>query len=88
MCHNASWLCVPQVAEIISDVREPIMEASVPMDENMSRRHQVQVGNTQPTESPQEQLHSVILSKHSTVFWMDESTTFWHISSCICSKVQ
>ncbi|KAF3852102.1 hypothetical protein F7725_005457 [Dissostichus mawsoni] len=34
---------IQTVAEIISDVREPIMEASAPMDENMSRRHQVQL---------------------------------------------
>ncbi|KAF0037422.1 hypothetical protein F2P81_010296 [Scophthalmus maximus] len=31
------------VAEIISDVREPIMEASQPVDENESRRQQVQL---------------------------------------------
>ncbi|XP_033976703.1 condensin complex subunit 3 isoform X1 [Trematomus bernacchii] len=34
---------IQTLAEIISDVREPIMEASAPMDENMSRRHQVQL---------------------------------------------
>uniref|UniRef100_A0A8D3CMX2 Non-SMC condensin I complex, subunit G n=1 Tax=Scophthalmus maximus TaxID=52904 RepID=A0A8D3CMX2_SCOMX len=32
-----------RVAEIISDVREPIMEASQPVDENESRRQQVQL---------------------------------------------
>lgn len=37
---------IKQVAEIISDVREPIMEVSQPVDENESRRQQVQVGNT------------------------------------------
>uniref|UniRef100_A0A665VRV7 Nuclear condensin complex subunit 3 C-terminal domain-containing protein n=1 Tax=Echeneis naucrates TaxID=173247 RepID=A0A665VRV7_ECHNA len=31
------------VAEIISDVREPIMEASMPVDENESRRQQIQL---------------------------------------------
>ncbi|XP_041640826.1 condensin complex subunit 3 [Cheilinus undulatus] len=35
--------CIQTVAEIISDVREPIMEASVPVDENESRRQQVQL---------------------------------------------
>ncbi|KAI3353201.1 hypothetical protein L3Q82_019761, partial [Scortum barcoo] len=34
---------VQTVAEIISDVREPIMEASQPVDENESRRQQVQL---------------------------------------------
>ncbi|KAG7241282.1 hypothetical protein INR49_025800, partial [Caranx melampygus] len=38
-----STLCVAQVAEIISDVREPIMEASLPVDENESRRQQLQL---------------------------------------------
>lgn len=65
-----SWLCVTQVAEIISDVREPIMEASQLVDENESRRQQVQVGQTLPTESTQEQLDSVILSNHRTVFFV------------------
>lgn len=37
---------VHQVAEIISDVREPITEVSQVVDENQSRRQQVQVGNT------------------------------------------
>lgn len=32
-----------QVAEIISDVREPITEPSQPLDQNQSRRQQVQV---------------------------------------------
>lgn len=59
-----SWLCVTQVAEIISDVREPIMEASQPLDENESRRQQVQVGNTLPTESTQKQLDSLIPSNY------------------------
>ncbi|KAM7419228.1 hypothetical protein PAMA_016375 [Pampus argenteus] len=35
--------CIQTVAEIISDVREPIMEASQPVDENESRRQQVQL---------------------------------------------
>lgn len=35
-----------QVAEIISDVTEPIMEASEPLDENMSRRQQIQVSQS------------------------------------------
>uniref|UniRef100_UPI0037E7C6E2 condensin complex subunit 3 n=1 Tax=Semicossyphus pulcher TaxID=241346 RepID=UPI0037E7C6E2 len=35
--------CIQTVAEIISDVREPIMEASLPVDENESRRQQVQL---------------------------------------------
>ncbi|XP_038569390.1 condensin complex subunit 3 [Micropterus salmoides] len=34
---------IQTVAEIISDVREPIMEASQPVDENESRRQQVQL---------------------------------------------
>ncbi|XP_042341147.1 condensin complex subunit 3 [Plectropomus leopardus] len=34
---------IQTVAEIISDVREPITEASQPVDENMSRRQQVQL---------------------------------------------
>ncbi|KAM7008781.1 condensin complex subunit 3 [Tautogolabrus adspersus] len=34
---------IQTVAEIISDVREPIMEASLPVDENESRRQQVQL---------------------------------------------
>ncbi|KAM6941539.1 condensin complex subunit 3 [Lycodopsis pacificus] len=34
---------IQTVAEIISDVREPIMEASQPLDENTSRRQQVQL---------------------------------------------
>ncbi|XP_059198484.1 condensin complex subunit 3 isoform X2 [Centropristis striata] len=34
---------IQTVAEIISDVREPIMEASQPVDENVSRRQQVQL---------------------------------------------
>ncbi|XP_049428619.1 condensin complex subunit 3 [Epinephelus fuscoguttatus] len=34
---------IQTVAEIISDVREPITEASQPADENMSRRQQVQL---------------------------------------------
>ncbi|XP_060949578.1 condensin complex subunit 3 [Limanda limanda] len=34
---------IQTVAEIISDVREPIMEASQPVDEIMSRRQQVQL---------------------------------------------
>ncbi|KAM8879313.1 condensin complex subunit 3 isoform 3-T6 [Spinachia spinachia] len=34
---------IQTVAEIISDVREPIMEASQPVDQNMSRRQQVQL---------------------------------------------
>lgn len=42
-------LCATQVAEIISDVREPIMEANQPVDENESRRQQVQVGNNIPS---------------------------------------
>lgn len=37
------WLPDPQVAEVISDVREPIMDTVQPVDENMSRRQQVQV---------------------------------------------
>lgn len=51
-----SWLCVTQVAEIISDVREPIMEASRPVDENENRRQQVQVGDALPAESSRRQL--------------------------------
>lgn len=39
-------LRVTQVAEIISDVTEPIMEASEPLDENMSRRQQIQVSQS------------------------------------------
>ncbi|XP_023274314.1 condensin complex subunit 3 [Seriola lalandi dorsalis] len=35
--------CIQTVAEIISDVREPIMEASQPVDENKSRRQQIQL---------------------------------------------
>ncbi|KAK2817026.1 hypothetical protein Q5P01_025217 [Channa striata] len=35
--------CIQTVAEIISDVREPIMEASQPVDENESRRQQIQL---------------------------------------------
>lgn len=35
-----------QVAEIISDVTEPITEASEPLDENITRRQQVQVGQS------------------------------------------
>lgn len=50
-----------QVAEIISDVREPIMEASQPVDENLSRRQQVQVGNSLPTANTQKQLDSLSL---------------------------
>lgn len=46
-----SWLCLTQVAEIISDVREPITEASQPVDENESRRQQVQVGSRLSAES-------------------------------------
>uniref|UniRef100_A0A8C3AJV2 Non-SMC condensin I complex, subunit G n=1 Tax=Cyclopterus lumpus TaxID=8103 RepID=A0A8C3AJV2_CYCLU len=34
---------IQTVAEIISDVRDPIMEASKPVDQNMSRRQQVQL---------------------------------------------
>ncbi|TNN69357.1 Condensin complex subunit 3 [Liparis tanakae] len=34
---------IQTVAEIISDVREPIMEASKPVDQNMTRRQQVQL---------------------------------------------
>ncbi|XP_068448289.1 condensin complex subunit 3 [Clinocottus analis] len=34
---------IQTVAEIISDVREPIMEAVQPVDQNMSRRQQVQL---------------------------------------------
>lgn len=34
---------IQTVAEIISDVTEPIMEASEPLDENMSRRQQIQL---------------------------------------------
>ncbi|KAK5866099.1 hypothetical protein PBY51_020315 [Eleginops maclovinus] len=34
---------IQTVAEIISDVREPIMEASAPVPENLSRRQQVQL---------------------------------------------
>ncbi|KAF3687656.1 Condensin complex subunit 3 [Channa argus] len=34
---------IQTVAEIISDVREPIMEASQPLDENESRRQQIQI---------------------------------------------
>ncbi|XP_037621500.1 condensin complex subunit 3 [Sebastes umbrosus] len=34
---------IQTVAEIISDVREPIMEASQPVDQNVSRRQQVQL---------------------------------------------
>ena len=77
-----SRLCVTQVAEIISDVREPITEASQPVDENMSRRQQVQVGDTLPTGSTHKQLDSVILFQipHCS-FWMDENTTYWHIAS-------
>lgn len=41
---------ITQVAEIISDVREPITEVSQPVDENKSRRQQVQVGNTHMKE--------------------------------------
>lgn len=47
--NETDWLCVTQVAEIISDVREPIMEASQLVDENERRRQQVQVGNTEST---------------------------------------
>lgn len=43
--------CVTQVAEIISDVREPIMEANQPVDENESRRQQVQVGKQSASKS-------------------------------------
>ncbi|CAN9510407.1 unnamed protein product [Ophioblennius macclurei] len=35
--------CIQTVAEIISDVREPITEASQPVDENESRRQQIQL---------------------------------------------
>ncbi|XP_022614293.1 condensin complex subunit 3 [Seriola dumerili] len=35
--------CIQTVAEIISDVREPIMEASQPVDENKSRQQQIQL---------------------------------------------
>ncbi|CAJ1052232.1 condensin complex subunit 3 [Xyrichtys novacula] len=34
---------IQTVAEIISDVREPIVEASLPVEENMSRQQQVQL---------------------------------------------
>lgn len=53
-----SWLCVAQVAEIISDVREPITGASQPVDENERRRQQVQVGDTLPNENAQKQFDS------------------------------
>lgn len=59
-----SWLCVAQVAEIISDVREPIMEASQPVDENESRRQQVQVGNSLPAEIMHRQLDHFHLASH------------------------
>lgn len=35
-----------QVAEIISDVREPILPISEPVDENEKRRKQVRVSET------------------------------------------
>lgn len=59
-----SWLCVAQVAEIISDVREPIMEASQPVDENERRRQQVQVGNSLPAEIIHRQLDLFQLASH------------------------
>ena len=47
-CCCADCLCAlcpvhPQVAEIISDVREPITEASPPLDEAQERQKQIKV---------------------------------------------
>lgn len=59
-----SRLCVAQVAEIISDVREPIMEVSQPVDENESRRQQVQVGDSLPAEIIHRQSDHFQLASH------------------------
>lgn len=45
------------MAEIISDVTEPITVASEPLDENRSRRQQIQVGKSDP-------LHFQVLVLH------------------------
>lgn len=51
------------------------MEASQAVDENESRRQQVQVGNTVPTESTRKLSDSVI------AIIANENTTYWHINS-------
>ncbi len=57
LCSNllTVFVCVRlyfnQVAEIISDVREPILPISEPVDENEKRRKQVRVSDTSYTTS-------------------------------------
>ena len=40
------------MAEVISDVREPIVAVSAPVDENENRRKQVKVRNPRNLEPP------------------------------------
>ncbi|KAL3067036.1 hypothetical protein OYC64_016897 [Pagothenia borchgrevinki] len=68
---------IQTLAEIISDVREPIMEASAPMDENMSRRHQVQLAEVKVSimEAKQTLEDSIVAQDFSRAAELKDSIT-------------